>query len=62
MALRGVIEATVKNGAKQIKKTFRITEEETGTLLGCNSSEALQLVSFEQQVHRDRETKLVQSK
>ena len=46
LALRGVIDATVKNGAEQIKMTFHVTEGNTGTLLACSASEALRLVSF----------------
>ena len=35
LPLRGVIDATVTNGAREIKTKFHITQCNTGTLLGC---------------------------
>ena len=54
LALRGVIDATVRSGTEQIKMTFHIAEGKTGTLLGCNASESLRLVSFAKQIQRDQ--------
>ena len=55
LPLRGIINGTVANGTKKIRTTFHVTTRDTGTLLGCRSSEALQLVYFARQVQANRE-------
>ena len=62
LTLRGVIDATVKSGTEKVKTTFYITEEQYSTLLGCNTSEALQLVSFAKHRRRDRMIALTRSR
>lgn len=51
LPLRGVIHATVVNGAHATKTTFHNTEGGQGTLLSCHTAEDLGLVFFANQVH-----------
>ena len=48
--LLGIVDVTVVNNDKKVQMRFHVMKGDTGTLLGCNTSEDLGLVFFAKQI------------